>query len=65
MSCFSFYLFAFFLPQNWRTEGQNKSCPAGRAGTSGREEVLGKQGRRVNIMQKMCMDVSKCKNYTY
>jgi hypothetical protein len=32
------------------------------AGTSGRGEVLMKGSRRVNMEQKMCIHVSKCKN---
>jgi hypothetical protein len=62
-SCFSFHLFSFLL-QNHRTEWWNKSCPVGRAGTSGRGEVLGKGGRRANTVQKMCTHVNKCKNDT-
>jgi hypothetical protein len=38
---FFILFFVFFLIQNKRTGGQNKSCPGGRDGTSGREEVLG------------------------
>jgi hypothetical protein len=45
ISCFSFYLFSFFFYKNQRTGEQNKSCPGGRAGTSGREEVWGQAVR--------------------
>jgi hypothetical protein len=61
---FLFYFLSFFLLQNWRTGRQNKYCPEGRAVTSGRGKVLGKGGRRVNIVQKMCTHVRKCKNDT-
>jgi hypothetical protein len=36
----------------------------GRVGTSGAEEVAGKGSRRVNMVQKMCTHVCKCKNDT-
>jgi hypothetical protein len=62
MSCFSFDLFSFFLLQNRRTGGQNKSYPREKAVTSGRREVLRKE---VNMVQKMCTHVCKCKNDTY
>jgi hypothetical protein len=42
--------FLFFLLQNWRTGDWNKSCPGEKAGTSGRGEVLGKGGKRANIV---------------
>jgi hypothetical protein len=42
--------FLFFLLQNQR-KGGHKSCPAGRTGTSGKGEVLGKWGRRMNMVQ--------------
>jgi hypothetical protein len=46
MSCF---LFIFSLLHNWRTGGQDRSCPVGRAGTHGRE-MVGKGHRRVNTV---------------
>jgi hypothetical protein len=36
----------------------------GTVGTSGREEVVGKQGRRVNRVQILCTHVCKLKNAT-
>jgi hypothetical protein len=57
MSCFSFYLFSFFFYKIRKQKG--------RIGTSGRGEVLEKGGRRMNMVQKMCTHVSKCKKDTY
>jgi hypothetical protein len=34
-------------------------------GNSGKGEVAGKGDRRVNIVQKMCTHICKCKNNTY
>jgi hypothetical protein len=53
--------FLFFLLQNWRTGGRNKIFLAGKAGTSGRGEVMGKGIRRMNMVKKMCTHVCKCK----
>jgi hypothetical protein len=60
MSCFSFYLFFFFLLQNQRTGRWNKSCLGRRAGPSGKGEVMRKGNRR----QKTCTHACTCKNYT-
>jgi hypothetical protein len=52
---FKMSFFSFILLQNRRTGGWNRSCWCVRGcGTSGRREVEGKRGRRVNIakMQK-------------
>jgi hypothetical protein len=54
ISCFSFYLFSFFFYNIGEQEGWNKSCPVGRAGTSGKGKVMKKGGRRVNTARKMC-----------
>jgi hypothetical protein len=54
--------FLFFHVHNWRTGGQNKPCPEGSAGSSRRRELLGKGDMKVNMIQKMCMHVGKCKN---
>jgi hypothetical protein len=61
---FFIFSFLFFLLRNQRTGGWNRYCLERRAGTSGRGEVLGKGDRRVNMLQKMCTHVSKCKNDT-
>jgi hypothetical protein len=58
------FSFLFFILQNQRRGRLNKSCPGRRADTSGRAEVLGKGGRRVNLVQKMCTDVCKCQKDT-
>jgi hypothetical protein len=58
---FFFLSFLFLLLQNQRIGGQNKSCPGGKAGISGREEVMGKEGRRMNTVQKMSTLACKCK----
>jgi hypothetical protein len=64
MSCFSFCLFSLFFYKIGEQEG-GTVLPRGRGvGTSGRGEVMGKGGRRVNVVQKMCTHVSKCKNDT-
>jgi hypothetical protein len=55
-------VFFFFLLQNWRTGGWNRSCPGGVATSVG--GVGGKGSRRVNMVQKMCTHVCKCKNDT-
>jgi hypothetical protein len=47
MSCFSFYLFSFFFYKI-----REQAAQWGRTGTNGRRKVLGKRGRRVNIVQK-------------
>jgi hypothetical protein len=44
-----------------RERGQKMPCPRGRAGTSGRDEVLGKGVRKVIWHNEMCTHVSKCK----
>jgi hypothetical protein len=46
------FLSFFFLLQNQRTGRQNRSCPEGRVGTTGRGEIVGDRSRRVNIVQK-------------
>jgi hypothetical protein len=38
------FLFVFSLLQNQRSGGQNRSCPEGRFGSSGRQEVEEKGG---------------------
>jgi hypothetical protein len=61
---FLFYLFSFCLLRNQRTGGRNKSFLGRRTGTSGKEEVWGKGGRKANKVQKMCTHSCKCKNDT-
>jgi hypothetical protein len=64
MSCFTFIFFSFFFYKIREQEGQNRSCPVRRIDNNGRGEVMGKGGRRVNTVQKMCAHVRKCKNET-
>jgi hypothetical protein len=53
MSLLSFFSLFFFLVQNWIIGKQNRSCQRWvGVGTSGRGEVEGKGGRKVNIVQK-------------
>jgi hypothetical protein len=53
----------FFLSfvRNWRTGRWKRSYLRGKVGTSEKEEVAGKVGRRVNTGQKMCIHECKCK----
>jgi hypothetical protein len=44
-----------FLLQNWRTGGPNRSYLGGGIGTSGRGKMAGKGDRKVNAVQKMCI----------
>jgi hypothetical protein len=55
----SFFSLCFFFYKNQRI-GKNRSCLRA-VGTSGRGEVTGKGGRRVNTMQKMCLHAYKYK----
>jgi hypothetical protein len=60
-----FFLISFFLLQNGKRRGQNRSWPVYVGfGTSRRREVAGKGCRRVNMVQKLCTHVCKCKNDT-
>jgi hypothetical protein len=61
MLCFSFSLFSSAKSEKRR---QNRSCGVGwrHVGTSGSRQMAGKGDKRVNIMQKMCTHVCKCKN---
>jgi hypothetical protein len=54
--CFAFYLssFFFYTIREWE-EG---------LATNGSGEVVGKEGRRVNMVKKMCTHEFKCKNDT-
>jgi hypothetical protein len=51
LKCYVFH-FMFSLRQNWGKGGQNKSCSGQRAGTSGKGEVMGKRGRKVNTVKE-------------
>jgi hypothetical protein len=51
MSCVLFYLFSFFIYKIGEQEGGASPATGRRASTSGRVEVLGKGGRRVNTIQ--------------
>jgi hypothetical protein len=64
---FSFYLFSYFFYKIGEQEGLQigeQVLPRGTVGTTGRGEVAGKGGRRVNTVQKMCTDICKSKNDT-
>jgi hypothetical protein len=62
ISNFFFLLFSSTKLENRRAE---QVLPGeGRVGTSGRVEVVGKGGRRVNTVQKLSTHVCKYKNYT-
>jgi hypothetical protein len=60
MSCFSSYLFS----AKWRIGGQNRSCPGGEGWHHWEGGGGGKGGRRMNMVQKMCTHICKCKNGT-
>jgi hypothetical protein len=65
MSCVSFYLFSFFIYKIREQEGRTGRALGGGMAAVGREEVLGKGGKRVNMAQKMCIHVCKCENDTF
>jgi hypothetical protein len=50
MSRFSFYLFSYFFNKIREQEGGTSLAQGGRAGISGRGEVMGKGGRRMNAV---------------
>jgi hypothetical protein len=59
----NFLLLFFVLLQNWITGGQNISFPGGVGGWfSGWGKVVDKEGRRLNVVQKLCTHECKCKN---
>jgi hypothetical protein len=59
------FFFLSFLFSGDEEGGTNPTrVKGGGVGASGSEEVVGKGGRRVNTMQKMCTHVYKCKNDT-
>jgi hypothetical protein len=49
-----FFSVLFFLLQNRRAGGWNRSCPGRKVGTSGMGEVAGKGERRVNMVHMSC-----------
>jgi hypothetical protein len=51
LKCFSFYLFSIIVCKIGVQEGGTSPSPRGRAGISGRGEVVGKGGKRVNTEQ--------------
>jgi hypothetical protein len=59
-----FSLFLFYKIREQRA-GRNKSFLEGRAGTIGKREMAGKEGTRLNMVQKMCTYTCKCKNDTW
>jgi hypothetical protein len=65
MSCFSFYLFPFlFCKIREQKEEQVLPKREGWHQWKERREVAGKEGRRVNMVQKMCTHAYKYKNDT-
>jgi hypothetical protein len=65
LKCYDFILsFLFPLQQNRRTGGHNKSSQGRELETVCGVELLRKRVKRVNLMQKMCSHVNKCKNGT-
>jgi hypothetical protein len=54
----------FFLLQNQRTRGQNRSVMPGKVDTTGREEEVEKGCRRVNMVQILCTLYINGKNDT-
>jgi hypothetical protein len=65
LRCHIFHFsFSLFASTKLEKGGRKKSYPEGRAGTSRKGEMFGKGGRRVNMLQKICTHVSKCKNDT-
>jgi hypothetical protein len=59
MSCF-FSILSFFFYKLRKQESKTIS-PWGEDGTTGKGKVLRKRGRRVNMVHKTCIHVSKCK----
>jgi hypothetical protein len=62
MTYFSFYLFSFSFYKIQEQEDRTDFGEWGGVGTSGRRKGAGKEGRRMNTMQKMYIHVGKCKN---
>jgi hypothetical protein len=60
------HTFIFFLLQNQRTGGWNRSCLGWGKGLGNSEsgEVAGKGGGRVNMVQKMYTHTCKCRDDT-
>jgi hypothetical protein len=58
MSFFKFFYFFFYKI------GEQEGKTGGGHYSSGRQEVAGKGGGRVNTVQKMCTHACKCKNCT-
>jgi hypothetical protein len=62
MSCFSLYLFSLFSYKVREQGCRTKSFPEGRAVASGKGHELEKGVKRMNMVQNMCIHVSKGKN---
>jgi hypothetical protein len=60
---FLFYLFLFFFYKIREQEGGASPAQGGGSGNS-EGRGIGERGRRVNMVQKMCTRVYKCKNDT-
>jgi hypothetical protein len=58
------FIFSLFSSTKSENRMAEQVLPMGRAGTSGKGEVLGKGSRRVNTVQKMSACVCKCKKDT-
>jgi hypothetical protein len=58
----SHFFFVLFSSTKW----ENRSCPRWWLGeTSGRGDLAGTGGKRVNMVQNMYTHLCKCKNDTY
>jgi hypothetical protein len=64
MSCFSFYLFSFFFYEIREQEDGTGPAQGGWLAPVEGGEVMGKRSRRVNMVQKTCTHVCKCRNDT-
>jgi hypothetical protein len=67
MPCFSYYILCFFFYKK-KTGRQNRFCPGSREVGKGlvprRRGDGGKKGRRMNMVQIMYTQVSKCSSDT-
>jgi hypothetical protein len=58
------FIFSFSFYKIREKEGRTGSAKGVGVSTSERREVMGKRDRRVNMVQKLCTHVCKCKNDT-
>jgi hypothetical protein len=60
----SFFFLSFIFFSSKKLENKRTKEILEGEGSSGRRKVVGKGGRKVNMVQKMCTYVCKCKNDT-